>query len=313
MIKEIEFIEKKAYQLENERMLVVVIPSEGANLISLYDKEKRLEILRTPKTLDEYESRKMTFGTPVLFPPNRIEDATFTFDGRKYELEMNRAKENNHIHGFVHNKEWKVKEMNQEENSIVLQLRSIEHKDIVSQFPHEFVMEMTVILTNDGVEQRLTIKNDSEKTMPLGIGYHTTFFFDQNESVLNMEIGNQWELGERGLPTGEFLQSPYQGKLSEGMLLKDIALDDVYQMSNVKKAVIQHKKEKIEVTYEVDEKFNQWVLFTADGKSDFIAIEPYSWVTNAPNLTLPKEVTGMDELLSGEVKQYVTKIKVEEI
>lgn len=311
MIKEIEFIEKKAYQLENERMLAVVIPSEGANLISLYDKEKKLEILRTPKTLDEYESRKMAFGTPVLFPPNRIEDATFIFDGRKYELEMNRAKENNHIHGFVHNKEWKVKEMNQEKNTIVLQLRSIEHKDIMAQFPHEFVMEITIALTCDGVEQVLSIKNDSEKTMPLGVGYHTTFFFDQNESGLNMEIGDQWELGGRGLPTGEFLQSPYQGNLSEGMSLKDIALDDVYQMTKMKKAVIQYKE--VKVTYEVDEKFNQWVFFTADGKSNFVAIEPYSWVTNAPNLTLPKEVTGMDELLSGEEKQYVTKIKVEEI
>jgi len=310
MIKKIEFIEKKAYQLENERMLAIVIPGEGANLVSLYDKEKELEILRIPKTLDEYENRKMTFGTPVLFPPNRIENATFTFDGRKYELEMNRAKENNHIHGFVHNKEWKVKEINQEKNTIVFQLRSIEHEDIIAQYPHEFVMEMTITLTCDGVEQVLSIKNDSEKTMPLGIGYHTTFFFDQNESVLNMEIGDQWKLGERSLPTGEFEQSPYQKQLKKGMSLKEIALDDVYQMTNTKKAVIHHKKEKMKITYEVDEKFNQWVLFTADGKSNFVAIEPYSWVTNAPNITLPKEITGMDELLPGEEKQFVTKINV---
>jgi aldose 1-epimerase len=255
----------------------------------------------------------MTFGTPVLFPPNRIEDAKFTFDGRKYQLEMNRAKENNHIHGFVHNKEWKIKEIDEKENRIVLQLRSIEHGNIVKQFPHEFVMEMLIVLTDTGIEQSLSIQNKSDNKMPLGIGYHTTFFFDQSDSILKMEIGDQWELGKRGLPTGEFIQSLYQEKLREGMLLKDIRLDDVYQMTKMKKAIIEHKKEKIKVMYEVDEKFCHWVLFTGDGESDFVAIEPYSWVTNAPNLTLPKEVTGMDELLPGEEKQYVTKIKVEEI
>jgi aldose 1-epimerase len=313
MIKEIQFIGKKAYQLENEHLKTVVIPSEGANLISLYDKKKELEIFRTPKTLEEYETRKMTFGTPVLFPPNRIEDAKFTFDGRKYQLEMNRAKENNHIHGFVHNKEWKIKEIDEKENRIFLQLRSIEHGNIVKQFPHEFVMEMLIVLTDTGIEQSLSIQNKSDNKMPLGIGYHTTFFFDQSDSILKMEIGDQWELGKRGLPTGEFIQSLYQEKLREGMLLKDIRLDDVYQMTKMKKAIIEHKKEKIKVMYEVDEKFCHWVLFTGDGESDFVAIEPYSWVTNAPNLTLPKEVTGMDELLPGEEKQYVTKIKVEEI
>ncbi|MDA1674623.1 aldose 1-epimerase [Bacillus cereus group sp. TH152-1LC] len=309
-ILQITFLDKLAYQIENQHFKAIVLPSQGSNVISLYDKKKNVELLRTPQTKEEYTLRPMLYGIPVLFPPNRIEDATFVYHNQVYNLAMNRAKENNHIHGFVHDKEWDVVVEECTNHKLITRLDSRKHPEILQQFPHEFILEMHVELKDTGLIQTLVVKNHSDKKMPVGLGHHTTFAFPISTSTLQIDVEKQWVLNERYLPTGELQDATYQEELENGMILKDITLDDVYPMTENLAAVIKHPSLGIEISYTATKGYLHWVLFTAGGKDDLLAIEPYSWVTNAPNINLPPELTGLQGLEPGEEKAFVTEINV---
>ena len=54
------------------------------------------------------------------------------------------------------------------------------------------------------------------------------------------------------------------------------------------------------ISYEVSDNFKHWVLHTPEDDMNSISIEPYSWITNAPNLIKGKEEAGIIELASGE-------------
>ncbi|WEG11817.1 aldose 1-epimerase [Pullulanibacillus sp. KACC 23026] len=312
-IKKMTFLEEQAYKIENDWLSVIVMPSEGANLISIYHKGKNVEILRTPSSKEERDARKTLYGTPVLFPPNRIDHAQFEFDGRTYHLEMNRAKEDCHIHGFVNDKPWQVKNIDPAHNCLVLELRSEDHPSIMKQFPHEFIMQMTIQLSENEVTQSLVIKNRGDLAMPVGLGYHTTFHFPIQSSTLQIELGDQWELNDRHMPTERFIKDLFADELKKGARLFGKVLDNIYKMTNNKTATLSIPDNGLEIKYTADGPFTQWVVFTSDGESDFVAIEPYTWVTNAPNLSLPEEETGMNSLKPGEMITCMTTFKIDSI
>ncbi|MGG1575211.1 aldose 1-epimerase [Fictibacillus sp. NRS-1165] len=310
-VKRIQFLDETAYAIENEEIKAIVLPSQGCNLISILDKKTNTEILRTPKTRAEYETRRMVFGTPVLFPPNRIEDAVFDYNGRKYELEMNRPKENVHIHGFVHDKEWSVLEIDENLPKLKTQLRSVEHPDILNQFPHDFSITMTIEIEGNEVIQTTEITNNGDSPMPCGIGYHTTFQFPR-EAKLFIDVKEKWLLNERHLPTGELESAANKKDLSEGTSLSGVAMDDVFLMTENKSAAIELPGQGIKIFYSLSDGFTQWVLFTASGKENLLAVEPYSWVTNAPNLKeLPRDLTGLDDIKPKDKKEYTSRFKIE--
>ncbi|MCQ6265116.1 aldose 1-epimerase [Fictibacillus sp. WQ 8-8] len=310
-VKRIPFLDETAYAIENEEIKAIVLPSQGSNLISIVDKKTNTEILRTPKTREEYETRRMVFGTPVLFPPNRIEDATFEYNGRKYELEMNRPKENVHIHGFVHDKEWSVLEIEESIPRMKTQLRSADYPHILNQFPHDFSITMTIEIEGNEVIQTTEITNNGDSLMPCGIGYHTTFQFPQ-EAKLFLDVQEKWLLNERHLPTGELESIANKKEFSDGTSLSGVAMDDVFLMTENKTAGIERPGQGIKVSYSLSDDFTQWVLFTASGNENLLAVEPYSWVTNAPNLKqLPRTLTGFDDIKPKDTKEYVSRFKVE--
>ncbi|WP_047153887.1 aldose 1-epimerase [Aneurinibacillus tyrosinisolvens] len=309
-IRQIVFLQEPAYEMANDKFRAIIVPGLGSNLLSLFDKERKAELLRTPGSREEYDQRAMLYGTPVLFPPNRIEDAMFTFQGKIYHLEMNRAKESNHIHGFVHNKRWSVVSENGESNELITRLRSDDYPEIMQQFPHSFELTMRFALTEQGLKQMLLVSNHSAETMPIGVGYHTTFPFPAPASRLQIEVGKQWQLNERMLPTGQLLDSPLQKELAAGTGLEGRQLDDAFIMTEDKRAVLRLPQLGLSLTYTVGGDFKHWVIYNGKGTEDFLAIEPYSWITNAPNLPLPAEITGLAGLKPGEQKRFETEFIV---
>ncbi len=69
-----------ALEMEAGGYQAMLIPAQGANLVKLVNKEKNLNILRTPQEEDKeaFAERPQLFGLPILFPPNRIEDGTYS-------------------------------------------------------------------------------------------------------------------------------------------------------------------------------------------------------------------------------------------
>ena len=114
MLRSVDFYGLRAVEFSFGDYTALVVPGQGANLVRLAHTGLGAEILRTPAA-DEIETflrRPQVFGMPLLFPPNRIGDGRYRFDGREYRFPITIERENNYHHGilksqpFVVSKAW---------------------------------------------------------------------------------------------------------------------------------------------------------------------------------------------------------------
>lgn len=306
MIKTSDWQQTPIYTMENEFLLVHLCPSIGNNVYRIWDKVKQREVLRVPASPQQLLESPVHYGTPVLIPPNRITKGTFRFQDRQYQLEVNHPT-GNHIHGFVKSAPWKitVKSENNEELSITSSLETKDHPEMMSQYPHDMLFEMTFTLRGSSLIQTLRATNRGQDDAPFGYGLHTWFTLDgQPENWnLHLPVENIWELNEVLVPTGKLLPL---GELEDlvhttGKNLKGIDLDTVfYNGSNSGKAILLNKEAGIEIRYTTSELFRHWVIYTKGVADQWICLEPYTWVTDAPNLPLDPQITGFRAISSGE-------------
>ena len=319
-----------AVLLETNVYEAIVVPSVGANLVRLYNKEKQVDILRTP-TSDEMEtfvSRPQIFGVPLLFPPNRIEDGKYSFAGKNYEYPITIPNQNNYHHGIIKSEPFTITNTRFSTDAVEVEACFFSNKinnAIYTNFPHDFICKIRFILTNNELTHIVTFTNLGNDVMPLGIGYHTPIRlpFSKNtgksDYKLRLSAGKRWELSDRSLPTGnlidlnvEELQLRNEGMDPTGKPI-EIALTDEAIMENGKPyhgAILTNTKNKISVYYEVDSQFKHWTLWNNGGEVDWVCPEPQTWAINAPNLNLPHEITGFQSLKGGKSWSGTTRFYV---
>lgn len=316
-IKETTYLGIPSIKLETSQMELTVVPDWGSNAISMKWKKENgsVELLRGPSSIQDYEQAPVQFGVPILFPPNRISDGEFTFNGQTYSFDLSEPDKNNHIHGFVYQKSWKVTqtEVEGDRAKLVTSIESKDHPDILAQFPHSFRIEMVFLLEGASLKKHAVITNLSDQTFPWGIGYHTTFLFPEETSRFSLAAEKQWELDERLLPTEKLIQTRHTA-IKEGMSLQRVELDDAFLAEEkeleTNQAVMTLEDERLQIRYKADESFKHWVVYNADGASGYICPEPYTWITNAPKLSLDKELTGVQTLDSSQTIVVKTEIDV---
>lgn len=315
-VEQVCFLGQQAIKAENDSLAFVVVPDWGSNLISLVDKKTESELLRRPHTAAEFWDKPVLYGTPILFPPNRIADGRFSYNGRDYQFDINEEEHHNHIHGFVHTRKWKVIQAEADDEQVVVKTEfdSIDHEEVTRQFPHPFVLWMTYRLNGTVLSKTAEIVNNGTEPFPLGLGFHTSFYFPEETAQFSLTAEKRWRLNSRFLPTGELEEIPYKESLQKGMNLKGIALDDVFLSSGhaegANEAGLSLPSLGVHIRYQVDHHFKHWVVYNFDAHSGFVCPEPYTWVTNAPNLDLPASLTGLQELPAGESRVFETSITV---
>ncbi|PHI49473.1 aldose epimerase [Bacillus halotolerans] len=316
-IEKITYLGTPAVKAGNEHLEIIVVPEWGSNVISLVDKETKMHLLREPETTESFHDTPTLYGIPILFPPNRISDGTFTFRGRTYHFDINEKDKHHHLHGFLYDKKWDIITMKQTDEEVIIEteidLSEIPH--VYKQFPHHAIVRMTYILIDNTLYKHAAIMNKGKDAFPWGLGYHTTFVFPEESSLFSLTADQQWELDERLLPTGKLIDIPNQEALHEGMLLRQ-QLDDVFLSSYQKRggenqAVIYHQHAHLNMIYKADEQFKHWVVYNADGTQGYLCPEPYTWVTNAVNLDLSSSLTGLQVLEPDEEKTVKSSITIE--
>ena len=288
--------------------------SRGANCISLINKKYNARILREPDYSKELDN-PFLYGMPILFPVNRIEDGKFEFEGRQYTFPITDEKTNCHVHGFLHQAEFKLVEKS--ENSVKCRYDSDE---LYEFFPHKFSVEISYSLNDDGLTQETCIYNLSDTNMPVFLGFHTTFNVpfvsgasDENVFVYAQIIDEIERDAVRYLPTGRVLKGdnifhqfkegkllPCKNKISKHYKAEK---DGIIELLDVEK--------RIKVVYSNDEKFG-WRLFYNGGSNEFICLEPQTCMVNCQNLKHDRKDTGFDYISSHSFKKYVSKIYIEE-
>lgn len=320
--EETTFLGQPATKAGNEEMEMILVHGWGSNLLSLRYKPLQAELLRVPRTKEEYLQQPILYGTPILFPPNRIGGGTFTWEGRTYRFPINEPERGNHIHGFVYNQPWKLVQATAEKERVILETEwdSSPHPEVLSYFPHFFSIRMIYTLEGTTLHQSAVICNNGQEAFPWGLGYHTAFRFPispeglLSQCLFSLTAKSQWKLGERLLPTGEAWEPPTLSRLREGSSLEEWQMDDLFRSSvhevGRNEAMIFDQHAGLKVIYQCDSSFKHWCVYNGNGEQGFVCPEPYTWMTDAPNVDLPAAVTGLQALNPGEQVKLDSRIVV---
>ncbi|TCZ75865.1 aldose 1-epimerase [Paenibacillus albiflavus] len=291
--------------LENDKLSITLCPAINNNLIRIWDKTLEREVLRVPDDPAALRANPAHFGTPILMPPNRIIGGAFTFDGRPYQFLINRPN-NMHNHGVLQALPWKVKQVHEDQEviSITSTFRTFDHPVVMEQFPHDFELEVTYELVGSTLNHKVKATNYSELKAPFGYGLHTWFLLDHKPQdwKFTLPVSGIWELGSDLMPTGQILPLGELQGLPEGISLKGTDFDTVFHIGNEEYPhVATLEDDRCIIRYSApSDKFKHWVIYTKGEADNFICAEPYTWVTNAPNVPRDAELTGIIGIPSGE-------------
>lgn len=312
MIRKITWNGLPAVEIKAGGYEALLVPSVGSNMVRLYNTEKQVSVFRTPKDaeVEVFKERPQIFGLPLLFPPNRIEDGKYTYEGVSYNYPITIPAQNNHHHGTIRFMPFVVTKCEEGKDYAFVETAFFSNRinnEIYSYFPHNFECRMSFRLSVEGLEHTVKFVNLDAKPMPVGVGYHTPinvpFMANGKESdyLIRMSVGKRWELDERTLPTGNLLDlTEKEAKLrTEGIK----PTGEAYELALTNEplevdgkpfngTIITDTKNGTSVYYEVDSKMKHWTFWNNGGGVTWACPEPQSWAINAPNLKLPAEVTG---------------------
>lgn len=308
MLRSIDWHGMRAVEFSKGDYTALLLPGMGANLVRLAHTRLGVEILRTPAAdeAQEFLRRPHVFGLPLLFPPNRIADGRYTFDGRVYRFPITNAKEHNYHHGILKSQPFAVSKAWEMEDEVLVECRYYSNAAsdaVFRDFPHEFKCKVVYRLTAGGLEQEVMFANRSKLPMPVGVGFHTALRIpfaggSDADYVMRAAVGEEVELNDRKLPTGRKLPLSEQfAKLREdGLQVTDCeAIESTFTVRAIevdgkpfRGALVENLRTGVRTCYEVDEQTVCWVLWNNGGQVPYCCPEPQSWTTNAPNMADPE-------------------------
>ena len=133
-----------------------------------------IDVLWSEDRFETGECRASGSGIPILFPfPGRIQGTKFSWKGREFLLEAGDGC-GNAIHGFVHDRPWRIVE--QTKNSVVGQFQaSVDDATLLDHWPSDFCVTATYSLEKNRLTCTFLIENRGDETLPCGLGTHPYF------------------------------------------------------------------------------------------------------------------------------------------
>lgn len=147
--------------IENERLRVTVADA-GAELISVYDKDRDAERIWTgdPAVWNRH--------APILFPfVGKVMDGKYRIGGREYAMKTQ--------HGFARDKEFACVE----ETSVSIAHRLTATDETRALYPFEFSLTVKHILEGNQLKISWTVENHGEERMYFSIGGHPGFLLPE--------------------------------------------------------------------------------------------------------------------------------------
>ena len=229
------------YQMENTNGYRLQAMTLGASVTEFWmpDKQGKSEnILLSAPTLDAYEHTRLYYGSIVGPVAGRIEDATFSLQGKKIALEKNEGR--HHLHGGTNGWDtqiWRSEtECGENEATIWFILDLAEGKD---GYPGEYEMRVGYTLTEQN-EWTIRYETTAKQETLLNPTNHVYFNLDgQRGSVLNhnLKISSDelFLLNQDLIPTGDVLKIRHTVfDFNEETCIKETVLSDHIQIKYAK-------------------------------------------------------------------------------
>lgn len=293
----------------------------GGNVIRFRDEKNDIEILRFDKDLsiEELADSIEVYGLPAMYLPNRLSKGELKTSDGFYKLPVNeKAPYHNCLHGFLHRRSYSVVCIESDDNKSEALIKYIfdEKDEFYKCLPLKFEAQIRYVLSENGLEHFFTLKNLSDKYLPVSLATHTAINapFDakgnQEDIRLTVPIGESCELNlrclpsERLLPLEEWDIEYIEGKKrpvlqvinNEMFIAKSMTLNG----KPFHGLVISDIKTGKNIYYETGKEYGFWIFWNDGGEKGYFCPEPMTAMIDAPNLSLPREVTGYREISPNE-------------
>ncbi len=306
----------EAAELRAGGYYAVVAHGLGSNVLRFRDEKRKMEIFRYNGSVSagEIMNSPEIWGLPTLYLPNRLEGGILRTSDAVYRFPVNEEKFGNHLHGFIQKRAYTVKELGAKNGKAYVENEYVydERDFFYNCFPVKFTVRIRIELSSKGLEHKITLINNSDKMLPISAATHTTINAPFVDGGLQENIRLQVPAGERivfnkakWLPTGKRTElSDYDKKYLEGTcpVLKNIC-NDMYSCGTVmldgkpfRGTVMTDIESGKKICNEVDEHYKYWIIWNHKGFMNYFCPEPMTAQVNAPNLDLPAELTGYEEL-----------------
>lgn len=290
-----------------------LVPGIGNHMVRFEVQGK--QVLLSPPNTAALKEKPSHFAVPILFPPNRISEATYTYKGRTYTFPK-KPGTNYHIHGELNHKPWIVTETGVDEHGayIISTFRYTDHPEMFKYYPHPLEFRQTYRLYNGQLTCILDIDNEGEDEAPLAVGYHPYFKVNsEHEISIVIPSKQEWPLSDDGFVMGEPVSTELSRMLPQGM---DFAMVNptghLFEMpwGQTNQCEIRDKEEGTKIVFESSKEFPFLLLFKPPW-ADAISLEPYSYITDGFNSYLPPDKTGVRGLEAKDTFRSEWKLKVE--
>ena len=299
----------------------LIAPEIGSNVLRLRDEKNGVEFFRWDEnnTPDDIRASAEVWGLPTLYLPNRFADGILRTSDATYQLPVNeKAPYNNHIHGFLHKRKHSITATAANEMAAWARTSYVynEEDPFFQYLPLPFTVDFFFLLSEYGLEYKVSIQNQSLKKLPISFATHTTIaapFVDgakESDIRIQVPVVEKWVLNERCLPTEEILPLSVYDKAylnGESCPVGRIVDNDMYTGGKLEGYGRPFRGVRMTDTasgkgigYEVSEGYHFWILWNDRGEKHYFCPEPMTAMINAPNLSLPEEKTGYCEIGSGE-------------
>ena len=222
----------------------------------------------------------------VLIPwPNRLQDGTYEFDGRRHQLPLTEPEHLNAIHGLVRWAGWRVGE--REQSRVVM-----EHVIHPSPgYPFSLAVGIEYALSDQGLSVAATATNIGPDPCPYGAGAHPylTLGTESVDSVVLTAPGRAvLRSDDRGIPTGqvtvEGTEYDFRQSRAIGATRLDHCFTDLERDDGLARVELRGPDDS-RLTLWMDEAYGYLMLFTGDPLPDVnrrsLAVEPMTCPPNA--------------------------------
>ncbi len=292
--------------LETEQWRLKWLPGFGGTLIELFHRPSATQLLRVPSGPEVLAQEPYVYGMPLLFPAGRIAGGICRVGNTVWHWPQNDSAGPNHLHGFLWNTPFdRGVESAPGHVRFMLAASTAAHLQEMMGQPLSVSVEYTV---GTSVEIAVEVRNLGDGFVPFGLGFHMNVLLERPWTV-RLPEGKEWVMGRDLMPTGEFWPAGHalQG-LDSGRPAADLVCDTCYRVTGpgLNQVQLCDPDGRLRARLTCSPPFTQWVFYRPRLDSNFLSVEPYTWVHNAPNLPLSPEVTGMARLEPGHaVRSHV--------
>jgi aldose 1-epimerase len=243
------------------------------------------------KLVDGYGADEMSSSGrgQVLIPwPNRLQDGSYEFDGRRHQLPLNEPQHHNAIHGLVRWSAWTASA--REPHRVVMEHILFPQPG----YPFSLRLSIEYALSDRGLRVRTTATNVGTDPCPYGSGAHpylTVGTATVDRLMLRAPARSVLRSNERGIPVGreavqdteyDFRQPRQIGSTTLDHAFTDLVRDE----DGLARVELRDPDQGTSLSLWVDESYRYLMLFTGDTLPDVrrrrsLAVEPMTCPPNA--------------------------------